>query len=369
MKITVPTKEFNKKLSILTHLSSVKAAAGNPYAGTVKIEGKSGLIILSATNFADYCQVTTPGTTHEEGTVVVPFRTLNDLTQLLDGDAFTITSKEGEIKITTNKTKSSIKTLDPTNFPVAPEVTGEKVKIKAGDFSAIINSVSFAASNDNSRVELTGIKFEIKENRLTAVATDGFRISAAKTTLAENVSANILLPAGSLNQCLKAVQGSTMIELTVGIDQVKLMGLEVIYIITGISKEFVPWEKILPSNSTTKVSVVRDALFKACKLAHVISRDSNCIGRCNISQEGGFNIKAVSEETGASENTVEATVETNEAVEIAFNVSYLAEGLERACGSGQKVRMELTGPRNPAIIRPETQTNIETMYCLMPMQG
>jgi DNA polymerase-3 subunit beta len=71
---------------------------------------------------------------------------------------------------------------------------------------------------------------------------------------------------------------------------------------------------------------------------------------------------AESDETGASEIELDATVEGQE-LEIAFNVKFLQDGLEAI--TTKKVTIEANAHNTPAIIR--STGDEENLYVLMPM--
>jgi DNA polymerase-3 subunit beta len=79
-------------------------------------------------------------------------------------------------------------------------------------------------------------------------------------------------------------------------------------------------------------------------------------------QTGRVNLLAESDETGASEIELEATVEGQE-LEIAFNVKFLQDGLEAI--TTKNVTIEANAHNTPAVLH--STGDEENLYVLMPM--
>jgi DNA polymerase-3 subunit beta len=115
-------------------------------------------------------------------------------------------------------------------------------------------------------------------------------------------------------------------------------------------------------------------LLKACKQAGIIAREGSNVVRFHlkpgIDQTGKVQLLSESDETGASEIELDATVEGQE-LEIAFNVKFLQDGLEAI--STRNVGIETNAHNTPAIIRSadrEASPSGEEegfLYVLMPM--
>ena len=107
-------------------------------------------------------------------------------------------------------------------------------------------------------------------------------------------------------------------------------------------------------------------LLKACKQASIIAREGSNVVRFHFQpgaeQTGKVKLLAESDETGASEIELEATVEGQE-LEIAFNVKFLQDALEVI--STHDVVIETNAHNTPAAIRPIGEEDY--LYILMPM--
>ena len=141
-----------------------------------------------------------------------------------------------------------------------------------------------------------------------------------------------------------------------------------------IDGKFPDYQAILPKGYKTRTVIGAVDLLKACKQAGIIAREGSNVVRFHlkpgIDQTGKVQLLSESDETGASEIELDATVEGQE-LEIAFNVKFLQDGLEAI--STRNVVIEINAHNTPAIIRPADREASPLgeeegfLYVLMPM--
>jgi len=87
--------------------------------------------------------------------------------------------------------------------------------IPAGDLLELLADVSFAVSTDYTRSLLTAVYLAVKRNRLTAVATDTYRLAtgSAKVKMGKRLAGYALLPAPTLRNVEKALSAVAEEEL------------------------------------------------------------------------------------------------------------------------------------------------------------
>jgi len=133
-----------------------------------------------------------------------------------------------------------------------------------------------------------------------------------------------------------------------------------------IDGKFPDYQSILPKGYKTRTVVSTIDLLKACKQASIIAREGSNVVRFHFQPGaehiGKVKLLAESDETGASEIELDATVEGQE-LEIAFNVKFLQDALEAI--STRDVVIETNAHNMPAAIRPIGEEDY--LYILMPM--
>ena len=92
-----------------------------------------------------------------------------------------------------------------------------------------------------------------------------------------------------------------------------------------IEGSFPDYDQIIPNKCETRTVLSTSAFLKACKQAEIFAREGSHIAKVNIEpggelQPGTVEISGQSEETGISQNVVDANIEGNTLL-IAFNVA------------------------------------------------
>lgn len=133
-----------------------------------------------------------------------------------------------------------------------------------------------------------------------------------------------------------------------------------------IDGNFPDYKAIVPRSFKNTTILTTAAFLKACKQAEIIARDSNNVVRLDIEpggeQPGRIEIRAVSEETGSSENSIDASVE-GPAMKIAFNVRFLREVLEVI--KSPSVILLTNASNTPGMVQPAGDEDFK--HVIMPM--
>ena len=100
--------------------------------------------------------------------------------------------------------------MNSSDFPSVPQkvFSKEVVSISQEELSGALLSVLFAASVDETRPILTGVLFIFEKDKLTLVATDGFRLSQKKIGIKPSIkNQRVILPKGALLELARNIQG------------------------------------------------------------------------------------------------------------------------------------------------------------------
>ncbi len=235
----------------------------------------------------------------------------------------------------------------------------------------MIQKDAFAASMDDTRPVLTGVLMSMDGKTLSMVGTDGFRLAICKAILPDLFAKKqLIIPASALKEVMRILNATKTARITLVLpmngSQVVFRCENVQMVSQLIDGTFPNYQAILPKGHKTRAVLDTDDLLKACKQASIIAREGNNAVRFHLQpgadQTGRVKLLTESDETGASEIELEATVEGQE-LEIAFNVKFLQDGLEAI--SNRNVVIEINAHNTPAIIRSAEEEGF--LYVLMPM--
>jgi DNA polymerase-3 subunit beta len=372
MKVTVTQQNLAHGLSIVSRAVSPRSTL--PVLANVLIATDEGRLRLSATNLELGITSWIPAQIQEEGSITVPARTFSDLITTFPPEAVVLSLdiRTQTLNVVCNSSVHDIKGIDAQDFPPVPVPDlSEGSDLNLVDFKEMIQQVAFAASADEARPVLQGVKLEGSENQITIAATDGFRISVRKGMLANPARQNfsIIIPARAMNE-LARISGDEDKTVTMviphGRGQVIFHLKNAELVSQLIDGNFPDYRAIIPRSYKTRALVSTPAFLKACKQAEIIAREGNNVVRLNIlPQEGGpgkIEINAQTEETGKSDIQIESAIEGNGLL-IAFNVRFLREVLE-VVGT-PNITLEVNANNTPGVIRPVG--NDDFVHVIMPM--
>ncbi len=372
MKAIVTQQHLAHGLSIVSRAVSPRTTL--PVLSNVLMATDEGRLRLSATNLELGITCWIPAQVQEEGSITIPSRTIVDLVSTFPPDNVTMTLDERTqtLNLVCNSSVHDIKGIDAQDFPPIPVPDlSEGVELNLADFKEMIQQVAFAASNDEARPVLQGVKMEVSENEITLAATDGFRISVRKETLSNPVGQDfsIIIPARAMNELARIFtdqdKAVTMV-VPKGRGQVIFHLKDAELVSQLIDGNFPDFRAILPKSAKTRTIISTPAFLKACRQAEVVARDGNYVIRLDIVPEedshGQVRISAQTEETGKSNIVVEANIEGNGLL-IAFNVSYLCQVLDVV--HAPNVALETNANNSPGVIKPVGDDNF--VHVIMPM--
>lgn len=372
MKATVTQQHLAHGLSVVSRAVSPRSTL--PVLANVLVATDEGRLRLSATNLEMGITCWIPAQIQEEGSITVPARTLVDLVGTFPNEnvQLTLDTRTQTITLVCNSSVHDIKGIDAQDFPPipVPDLT-EGVDLNLVDFREMIQQVAFAASADEARPVLQGVKMEVQESQITLAATDGFRISVRKELLANPIKQDfsIIIPARAMSE-LARIAGDSDKNVTMVVPQGRgqvIFHLNDAELVSQlIDGNFPDFRAIIPHNYKTRTTISTPAFLKACKQAEIIAREGNNVIKLNIIPEengtGRVEISALTEETGKSDIQMEANIEGN-ALLIAFNVRFLREVLDVI--KAPSVALETNANNTPGVVRPVGDDNFT--HVIMPM--
>ncbi len=374
MKAIVKQQHLAHGVNVVVRAVSPRSTL--PVLSNILVKTDEGRLRLSATNLELGITTWIGARVKDEGAITVPSRTFADLISNLPNEDVTLTldSQTRTLNVRCGTSTTDIKGIDAEEFPPMPEpdlATG--IPLNVENFKEMIQQVVFAASTDEARPVLTGVHLTSDMDHISMAATDGFRISVRSAVIAEP-------PARKLDAIIPARAMSELARLAINGDETMLMVFppergQVIFHLKDvelvsqlIDGNFPDYKAIIPQSFKTHTVLSTAGLLKACKQAEIIARDGTNVARLDIQPESEgektatLEISAISEQTGSSEITVDASVDGTPLL-VAFNVRFLREVLEVI--KTANVLLETNAANTPGMIRPVGDENFK--HIIMPM--
>lgn len=371
MKVSLISDNLQKKILFVNHAISTRSQL--PILLNFLLEAKEGKLIISATDLEIGIIVEVPAKTEEEGSVTVPAKTFVEILGTISSGKITLETTPEGIVLTGEKEETVFQTAPADEFPKLYEDKGKEMlvlkrEMVEKDFSKVV----FAASPDSERPALSGVLIKEEDNGFLLVATDGYRLSlknqalqkAKKTQSDEAVS--MLLPARIIKELIQMEKDSGDEEVAVFASKEKnqIMFFQSDTVLVGrlIEAEFPNYEKIIPTEFSTKTILQKDDLQKAIKAGYVFARQTAGIVKLAIEKTRVL-VSANAPSVGKNLLEVEAKT-TGEENEIAFNARYLLDFLSNS--TSELISFEMNGPLNPGVFKEIDDPSF--MHLIMPIR-
>lgn len=375
MKLTVLQENLIKGLNTASRFVATRPQL--PILNNVLLITDKGRLKISATNLETGVNLWLGANVEKEGQLAVPARILTEFVTSLPTDKVNLEVKESQLFLNCGSFKASFNGLPPAEFPQIPTLKGRaEIKFEGEALAEVINQVAFAAAADETRPVLSGVLLTVKNNRLTLVATDGYRLSvktfkkAGKKKPAWNkikeFKKGLVVPARTLTEVARAINDAEnkecQLSVTPQANQAIFALPEAEIVSRLLEGSFPDWEKILPEESTTKLTLDLEPVLRAVRMAAVFARESANIVRFEAAKDT-LKVAANTAQVGQNVSTLEAETEGKQ-VKIAFNSRYLLDflnalGKDRFC-------LKLNGALNPGVFTPVKDSSF--LHLIMPVR-
>src|SRR5690606_19349104 len=121
----------------------------------------------------------------QDGEVTIPARKLFDIVRALpDGSKVTVSQSGDRITAQAGRRRLTLSGLPANDVPSIAEVEAtERVQVQEAALKELIERTAFAMAQQDVRYYLNGLLFDLAEQRLRCVATDGHRLALCEAAL------------------------------------------------------------------------------------------------------------------------------------------------------------------------------------------
>ncbi len=299
--------------------------------------------------------------------VALDAKVINDYISLLPKDKIELeVDKQGGVSVTCAGYKTKMRSANNDDFPIIPTIEdGEKIICDATSLKKAVTSTIFAASD--SRPELKGIFIQVEGKKMRLAATDAYRLAEQSIDLAnEAKKTSFIAPLKTTQEVARILQDSTSqdIELSWQDQQIQFSNDEVTLVSRTVDEQYPDYNQIIPSNTTTQLTLTRTDLIKAVKATSIFAQKSLQDVTLDCQPQDN-KIFISSANTTVGESTVDLNASgTGSAVKVVLNHRYLAEGLNQI---GQdEVELSIVDADSPCIFRGKGDKDY--LYLVMPIQ-
>ncbi|MEA2555858.1 MAG: polymerase subunit beta, partial [Actinomycetota bacterium] len=247
-------------------------------------------------------------------------------------------------------------------FPGLQEPGGVAITAVAGAFAEAVNQAARAASRDEARPVLTGVLVEVSREGVVLVATDSYRLAVRDLVATASGETKAIVPERALTEAGRAAATDEKGTMQIHVDESQISFKIGQLTLTSrlIEGEFPNYRQLLPEQHESRLTISRQQLLDAVRRVGLLARDTTPV-RIEFNALG-VKLSSSSPDLGQAVETVEARYE-GEDLTVAFNPTYLADGLTAAVG--ESVRLDVRDGLKPGVVRGDGD---EFTYLVMPVR-
>ncbi len=366
MKFVIAQESFLESLKIVSR--AVSGANSLPVLGNILIRAEGKKVHFSATNLEISISTFSEATVKNEGAVTVPAKILTSYVSLLSkADEMEISASGGntlEIRSKTSQTK--IKGISADEFPSLAKVEGgTKLEIPADVFRSSVQKVAFAAQEHSSRPILSGVYFSANKSELRMAATDSYRLSEKIIALkTEAKEVTCVVPVRAVLEADRLAGGNNTVTVTVTDNQVLFVVGRTELISRLIEGQFPDYKQIIPKNVVSTVEISREEFDLAVRRVSIFAKENNQHMKLEFLSDNSLVLSTDATEVGEEKTKISVKL-TGQPNTIALNSDYVLDAVGALSGD-EKIKIELEGKANPAIIRPVKDKDF--IHLIMPLK-
>jgi len=377
MKLVCSQSELSASLQLVSR--AVAARPTHPVLANVLLTADAGTGRLSLTGFDLNLGIQTslPASVEVSGAITLPARLFGEIVTRLAADSpITLSCPEGQeqLELTSLSGSYQMRGMPADDFPDLPLVqTGVPIRLESEALIQGLRGTLFASSGDEAKQLLTGVHLQLDPEGLECAATDGHRLAVLRLAHAQPTQPAggepfaVTVPARSLRELERLLSGRPSTEpLSLFCDRGQVVFLWADQVLTSRSLDgaYPNYRQLIPDSFGRAIQLERRALIAALERVAVLADQHNNVVKLSADpSEGQLQISADVQDVGSGSESLPAGI-SGEAIQIAFNVRYLLDGL-KAIGSDQVV-LRCNGPTTPAVLTPVDDGGFT--YLVMPVQ-
>ena len=301
------------------------------------------------------------------GEITVPAKKFLDICKALpDGAKIGFSLEDQKVTVKSGRSRFTLSSLPSTEFPaVEPGQNELSFSCAQKDIKHLIDRTSFAMAQQDVRYYLNGMLWEVKQDSLRVVSTDGHRLAMCTRPVSADVAEikQAILPRKGVIE-LSRLLGDTedAVELVLGTNHIRANTPEYTFTSKLVDGKFPDYERVLPKGGD-KVVLGERAMLKQAFARTAILSNEKYRGVRLVLENNQLTIIANNPEQEEAEDQV-AVDYTGDSLEVGFNVSYLQDVTNVL--DTDNIKITLSDANSSALL--EEPESSDSAYVVMPMR-
>ena len=367
MKFTIARDRLLKALQLATGV--VERRQTLPVLANLLIKANADGVALTGTDLEVEMVARTDVDVEQPGEITIPARKLADIWRALpDGSDVSVSVEGDRATVKSGRSRFTLATLPANDFPeIEGGETDVVVSVAQADLRALIDQVGFAMAQQDVRYFLNGMLFEVTEDHLRTVATDGHRLAMCTKgcTLESPIAARrqAIVPRKAVLELSRLLdEEDEAIRIQLGSNHLRVTKGPFTLTTKLVDGQFPDYDKVVPKDASRTLVGDRDTLRQGFQRASILSNEKYRGVRLAIASDQ-LTIQANNPEQEEAEEVLEISYD-GAGLEIGFNVSYILDVLGAI--SGSEAKLTLSDGNSSALIEGLDDSN--SLYVVMPMR-
>ncbi|MEY2749905.1 MAG: hypothetical protein RLZZ168_1921 [Cyanobacteriota bacterium] len=384
MKLVCSQAELNASLQLVSR--AVASRPTHPVLANVLLTADAGTGRLSLTGFdlSLGIQTSLAASVQTSGAITLPARLFGEIVARMPADSpIGLQCEEGseQVELTSASGSYQMRGMPADDFPELPLAqVATPIRLDAEALIKGLRATLFASSGDEAKQLLTGVHLGLDANGLECAATDGHRLAVLRLQNGADAPAaageptdqaadqlDVTVPARSLRELerlLSSRGAADPVSLFCDRGQVVFQWADQVLTSRSLDGTYPNYRQLIPESFARSLQLDRKGLVGALERVAVLADQHNNVVKLSSDPAAGqLAISADAQDVGSGSEALAAEV-SGEAIQIAFNVRYVLDGL-KAMGS-ERVELRCNAPTTPVVLSPLDEPAFT--YLVMPVQ-
>ncbi len=310
-------------------------------------------------------EYTVPAQVRETGSICINSRTLCDIVRSLPDEAILFEETDKNIHITCGETDFKLIGLSAEDFPRSePVEDAVKTTMSAEMLTDIVRQTGFAVAVTDVKPLLTGIKFEISPDNITAVALDGYRLALRREAVESGAEVTCIIPGRSMGELCRILKDEDDVSIELADAAARFRFGSCLFTTRLLQGEFINYNNIIPTSVDSTAVIGVPELMKCVERAALLADHDGSKIPVKLTFQGPKLHVTCETQSGQFHDVLNVETTNMEEFEIGFNHKFLLDALRAT--ECESVRMEFTGSIKPLVIKP--MEGNEFIFIVLPVR-
>jgi DNA polymerase-3 subunit beta len=351
VKFQVNRDVFSEAVSFAVKLLPQRTTL--PILSGVLIQAGADGLVLSSFDYEVSSRTEIQADVEEQGTVLVSGRLLAEIAGRLPNAPVRVSTEESRISVTCGSANFTLLSMPVEEYPSIPEIGEQTGVVPAEEFASAVSQVAVAASRDDVTPVITGVQLEVRENNLSLVATDRYRVAIREIDWdgggvagGGDASLAALVPARTLQEVGKTFghSGTISIAITSRDDRELIAFSADRKTVTSllIKGNFPPVRRLFPDTVDNYAVMNTAELIEATRRVSLVLEREAAL-RYTFTDDG-LTLEAIGSEQAQASESIDAILTGDDTV-VSLKPQFLLDGLQAV--PSEFVRIPFTRTENP----------------------